>query len=511
MNKEQLKQEFTRLFEVAQRLAADLGAEVNDMLQDGITRPLEPRQAERLLTRVIEALQAKASKGNASQGFLFGKVQDLVEEAMETRRRVKAAIDAAGPMVKVQSVFLLEKHNGILRLPVVPNPVFHEREVPMFGGFIKTTDIKLWGENERLEIHVGQFRAKHGRAPSAEELLQIMLGEVPLEGLEQGDEFEVLQLARSIAANGVRKPPIIDVDGTLLDGNRRVAACYLILNDTTGEFSSQEKKRAEYIYVWQLTPHATNDDRDRVIVSLNFEDDFKKKWPEYIKARKVADEWDAMLQLEPKKPGPKQQAEMKKQLSKKYALGPDTAVVNRYLKMVRWAQEFEDHHVNFRKHDPFAVQHATNRYFQYFDELAKGEQPGGVAWSLGQDENFKRTVFDLLFDGKIENWRQIRDLKHIYASDEARDVLSKAHREPDQDRAIQLVEDSITVGNTRRPEARTLGVNTRIETFARWLEEVPPRAFRDEVRPENLKLLLRALKLVEPIVQGTLASKETGS
>jgi len=147
-------------------------------------------------------------------------------------------------------------------------------------------------------------RAKHDRAPSPEELLHIMRGQMRLEGMEDEDEFEIVTLARSIAANGVRKPPIIDVNGILLDGNRRVAACYLILNDTSGEFTSDEKKRAEYIYVWQLLDGATDDERDRVMVSLNFESDCKKDWPEYIKARKVFDDWEAMLALEgPKKPG----------------------------------------------------------------------------------------------------------------------------------------------------------------------------------------------------------------
>jgi hypothetical protein len=506
MNSDQLKQEFIKLFETSQRLAADLGAEVNEMLREGMSRSLQPRQAERLLTRIVESLKGRSSADDGSQGALFGQIQDLVEEAMQARRKVKDAVDRAGPMVKVQTVFLKENHDGIIPTPVIPTPFFHERRVHMVGGYIKTTDIKLWEGNERLEIHVNQFKAKHGRSPSAEELLQIMLGEIPLEGLGKEDEFEILKLARSIAANGVRKPPIIDVDGTLLDGNRRVAACYLILNDTE-EFTSVDKKQAEYIYVWQLCADATNEDRDRVIVSLNFESDFKKEWPEYIKARKVFEEWEGMLQLEPKKPGIKQQAAMKRELSKKYALGPDTGVVNRYLKMVRWAQDFEDHHINTRKKDPFEVQHAANKYFQYFDELAKGDQPGGVAWSLGQDDKFKMQVFDLLFDGKIENWRQIRELKHIYANDEARDVLAKAHQEPSVDHAQGLLEDAITVGRTRRAEERSLGANTRIETFTKWLEEVPPRTFRDEIRPENLKQLVRALKLVEPIVSQVLEEK----
>ncbi len=499
---------FYDLIRHAQAVAPDLKLDGEEVLAEGLANPLPPLEAEKLLTRLIDRLHAVvAARGDARErATLQGDVNELVRRAMGLRERFREATPARGPMKKAHTVHLLDEYNGIRKGPVAPSPVFHEKEVPVVGGFIKTTDINLWTRNERLDIHVGQFRAKHGRAPSPEELLSIMMGTAPLEGLGREDEFEILRLARSIAANGVRKPPIIDVDGTLLDGNRRVAACMLILNDT-GEFSSEEKKRAEYVHVWQLTPHATEDDRSRVIVSLNFESDCKKEWPEYIKARKVAEEWESMLALEPEKPGPKKQAEMKKELSKRYALGPDTGVVNRYLKMVRWAEEFEDHHINERKRDRFAVQHAANRYFQYFDELAKGEKPGGVAWSLNQDDNFRRIVFDLLFEGKLESWKQVRDLKHAYKSDEARQLLAKAHEETDSETAQGQVENALAIAKAADAEARSLGANLRIESFTKWIEEVPPRTLRDDVKTENLTRLVSALRLVEPIMRQTLEAR----
>jgi hypothetical protein len=502
-------EEFRALIELARTITSDLGPDLNAMLNEGLTRPLGVEEAERLLTKIVETLResARARGDGATLASLSNGAAELVKAAIDARDRVRLWVPkpAAG-MAKKQTVFLIPNHNGVVAGPVVPRPVFHEMEIDMVGGYIMTRDIKLWGNNERLEIHVGQFKSKYGRSPTAQELFQIMLGEMPLEGVEARDEFEVLKLARSIAANGVRKPPILDIDGTLLDGNRRVAACTLILNDTE-EFTPDEKKRAEYLFVWQLTPGATDDDRDKVIVSLNFESDYKKEWPEYIKARKILDEWEYMLGLEPQKPGPKRQAEMKRELSRKYALGPDTSVVSRYLKMVRWSNDFEDHHINTRSRDSFQIKHAANKYFQYFDEIAKGESQGGVAWSLNQDDELKRTVFDLLFDGKIDNYTQIRALKYIYQSDEARDALAKAHLEPDVDRAQEHVDAAITIANTRRAEARSMGANLRIETFTKWIEEVPPRTLRDEVKPGNLKRLLAAFKLVQSIVEQSLAAK----
>src|SRR5439155_7810598 len=98
---------------------------------------------------------------------------------------------------------------------------------------------------------IGQFSRLHGRDPDANELLDIMLTQMPIPGMEKADEFEIPALARSIAANGVQKPPILDTDATVLDGNRRIAACYLILN--SADYSAEEKARVRLIFVWLLS------------------------------------------------------------------------------------------------------------------------------------------------------------------------------------------------------------------------------------------------------------------
>ena len=68
-------------------------------------------------------------------------------------------------------------------------------------------DILLWGDNQRLKIHVAQFKKTHGRDPSSADLVDIMNSRASLPGLDDGDQFKIDDLARSIAANGVRTPP----------------------------------------------------------------------------------------------------------------------------------------------------------------------------------------------------------------------------------------------------------------------------------------------------------------
>ncbi len=491
----EVRREFKAVILAAHRVSVDVGLEVEQILKDGKERPLSRDEASALLNRVITVLRqgAKGRGDKATSEALEGEISTFVEKLISTRDRL---MSGSHPRTAGTNKITLVSRNGINPAPVQPRPCFHGREVLMQSGFVKTTDIRLWENNARLDIHLGQFFHKHGRKPTSEELLDIMLSNMEIQGVTDGDQFEIAQLARSIAINGVRKPPILDTDGTLLDGNRRVAACYYILNNE--EFSSEEKRRAEYIFVWQLTEHATTDERNAVVVSLNFEPDCKQDWPEYVKARKVYEEWQALLALEqPRLPGPQRQSDMKRELSKKFALGPDTTVVNRYLKMVDWANEFEEYQTNKRGRDQYEVKHRADRYFQYFDEMSKGVKPGGVQYSLNQDESFKHLVFDLLFDGKFKNWRQIRELKLINDNEEAREALGRARDEKDEEAAEEHLENAMAIARSRHAELREVGANTRIESFVKWLEELPVKAFRDIIKQENLRRLLKALKLVE--------------
>jgi hypothetical protein len=491
-----IRHDLEALIVTAHKISADVGAEVERALQEGRERPLSHNEATQLLTRVIDLLRQKAQrKGDVvAIASLEGDIDKLVQEMVTARER-RQSVGAGSPRNGRPEKLPLMERNGIKPAPVQPRPCFHGREIPVMGGFVKTTDINLWKDNERLEIHLNQFRQQNSREPSPEELRDIMLSKMVLPGLTEEDEFKIVTLARSISVNGVRKPPILDTDGTPLDGNRRIAACYYILS--SDEFDTDQKRRAEYIFVWQLTEHATAAERDAVVVSLNFESDCKVDWPEYVKARKVHDEWDAMVALEPRSPNLQRQAQMKRELSKRFALGPDTTVVNRYLKMVEWATAFEEYHVNTRGKDIYEAKHKTSRYFQYFDELAKGATTEGVAHALRQDEGFKHLVFDLLYDGKFRNWRQIRELKLIHDNTEAREALIRARNEPDAELAEDHLENAMTIARSSRAELREVGANTRIESFVSWLEELPVRSFRDAISRPNLLRLRRAFRLVE--------------
>lgn len=485
-----IKEEFKELFQEAFRVSQDAGMIIEESLKDVVNNPFSREDAEELLTAVITKIKDSARErgDNSTAQELEKNMHRLVEQALLARESIlRRQLSNSS-----QKVLELQPFNGVKPGPVHPRPTFHRYEVPMNCGGVKTTDILLWENNERLDIHVNQFRHVNGRGPTASELLDIMLSRMPLQGLAGKDQFKIEELARSIANNGVRKPPIIARDGTLLDGNRRVAACYYILN--SDDFDSEQKKRAENVFVWQLTEHATEDDKSAVVVSLNFEPDSKQDWPEYVKAKIIYGEWQAMLARETNSPGAPRMAQMKRDLSAQFGYGNDPYMVNRYIKMVEWATDFEEHLVNDKSRNEYEVKHQASKYFQYFDELSKGTTPGGVAYTLGQNEGYKHLVFDLLFQGKFKNFTLIRNLK--FHNDDVVDALIKARDTNDVETAQDDIEIKLNEAKAQMKESRIGNPNQRIEIFSKWLEALPISAFRDSILPGNLVKLQKALELV---------------
>ena len=491
-----LQHGYRLLFDVFRSISEDCTKDLERVRQEGRANPMKSGDAKQLLNACFEA----ACRGARDRGDV-DTARQLEERRDSIMQQVLARCtrDTQGANLSVETVnnaLCLESHDGVDPHPVRPPPVFHGHRVNVVEGFVDVRDISLSATNQRLQIHVDQFKATHGRAPSPDDLVRLISSEANLSGLDGRDQFKINNLARSIAAGGVRQPPIISHHGNLLDGNRRVAACLHVLQ--SDEFQTLEKRRAKKIRVWRLAEDSSPEDERAVVVALNFEPACKEEWPEYVKGRIIYDDWRAALDLEDKASAERHRT-IKRELASKYAITVDR--VNRYIEMVKLANDFEEHHRNVRNQDSHEVQHRTNQCFQYFDELGKGRGPGGVNYAINIDDGFRSLVFDLLYDRKFRNFAQIRGLKHVAKEEESKSLLRDARQQTDLEEARDRVDDAFALARHAQASERKVGGNKRIETFVQWLREAPIEFFSvgepGAITEKNLRALHEALSLIQ--------------
>ncbi len=120
-------------------------------------------------------------------------------------------------------------------------------------------------------------------------------------------------------------------------------------------------------------------------------------------------------------------------------------------------------------------------------------------------------MFDILYDGKFKNWRQIRDLRYVYGNEDAVGILQKARQETDVEVAQEHVDDAVSIARTARAEQRQTGANTKIRVFTEWFRGLPVKAFDPNesgcVTQENLRRLRCTLKHVETYLEAGAAAR----
>ena len=230
-----LQHGYALLLERMRSVSEDCTEDLERVRREGLSNPMPNEELKQLLERCIdEALRGAQNRGDREvASYLRVGKEQIVRDVMGTREasilESSSGRAAAGPVRPLK----LKAHNGVKPHPVKPSPHFHGRAVAVDEGFVDVEDIRLSDNNQRLKIHVDQFTESRGRKPTDLDLLSIMNSQANLPGIKFKDEFKIEDLARSIAENGVRLPPVISHSGVLLDGNRRVTACLSILNSDT--------------------------------------------------------------------------------------------------------------------------------------------------------------------------------------------------------------------------------------------------------------------------------------
>lgn len=471
---ERLAEGLETLIEQAETLSADYAQVVQDAVQAAKEEPLDDEAARDLFVKILTILRTSGRALDADESDrIAAEIRAEAAELVARRRRTTSDPAPGGDELVVHGGLTFHSRFGLRPRAVLPVPTFNGHPIMLTEGYVDVTTLPLWMDNHRVQLHVTEFREINHRDPEPEELLDLMHGDLPLPSLDDKDPFKLKELAASIARKGVERAPICTWEGEPKDGNRRIAASRMVLEDTTR--SPEEKDRARWIRVWQAPEGTTEDQFEAIVVALNFEDDYKLRWPEYVKARLVVDRYRTLREDVRGVLNEKRKLELRKQVADQFAI--TQAEVKRYLEMVQWADDFEDYHTTERDKDAAAVRYKTNDIFQWFYEVQAGRGQDKLVAKIVQDEALREIVYDLMYD-VLDSGLQVRNLYKVVADEAALDLLKRAHDEPNQDQALKFVDAAIAEAAKNSP-TKKLGFEQFLRNAVDRLGSAPPDQWRN--------------------------------
>lgn len=455
----------------AEALSADLDPKVMDTVDEvaRVSRPGDEAQA--LYNRVLRILR-KAKDGGEVDSVAANKVCEAIRSAAGL---------ADGPEEIERRQIDLVPRNGLEPRFVKPVPEFLGKRVQLTEGYVNVSDLPLWVGNDRVRLAVDEFRQRNRREPGWKELLTLMVGDTSLVS-DKDDPFKVKKLAESIKRRGVERPPIITAWGEPKDGNRRIAACKYIL-DHPEKFNTEERERARWVRVWKAEAGTTDDLFDAMVVALNFEDDEKEPWAEYIKARRVSEEYEDRCRRESTL-NSRRTGEIRKEVADHFSIKPGE--VSRYLKMVQWANDFEKFHIEERGRDDNKTRYKANDLFQYFYELDAGRAGEKLTEQIQNgDDELREIIYDLIWD-VLDSGALLRGLHKVVAEEGGIDALKEAHKISKSDPKEALDEIRAAVANAEMVRKKRVGLDMHLRVLRTAIDKLgstPPDRWRDFETP----------------------------
>jgi hypothetical protein len=496
--------ELSEIIEEVRGLSEEYGGEVASAVRLAAEHPLDSDRAMRFWTRVLTILRSGGDElSDIDQTRLAREIRSEVE-------RLVGSVPRDGwRSLEERELPLVERH-GLTPHLVTPVPTFNGQPVPMWEGYVDVNELALWRDNHRIELHVQEFRERNqGREPTEEELLQLVQGRLHLPSRPERDPFSIAPLALSIARKGVERPPVLTWSGEPKDGNRRIAAAKWVI-DHPNDFTPEERERARWVKVWRAERGTTPDQFEAVVVALNFESEWKIEWPEFIKARLVADRWAMLRESYGGRFTEIDNKALKGDVAKHFAI--TASEVTRYLRMVRWAEDFEQYHVGERERNPAEVRYKANEVFQWFYEIQAGRGNDKLTTRLDEDDELKMVVYDLMFD-VLDSGALVRKLHKVVADDQAVRLLIKAHELADGDddgksQALEIVKEAVTEVERKNIARRKLGFDQWLRGAVEKLGATAPDEWRN-IETGVLIDLRRVLQGTLGAVEGELATRNS--
>jgi hypothetical protein len=357
-----------------------------------------------------------------------------------------------------------EQSEGIakyLENPQLAIRIYSNVRVKVQTGKIEISKLKYWRKNARTLLNVK--RIEHETGQPIEELTDDNI----LDYLLKDPSLKLRDLANSIDKNGVRVPVTLTTDGRLIDGNRRLFACKILVR----EYMSKNETPPEHV-MWipadVLLPQPGEKEIEKLVIAeANFITDFKVDWPREVKAAVVEQEFH-----EAKSQGlSRDQAYAK--IRRIY--GIDAGTVDTFLEIVKFTSEFVRSVKKERRLEAQAIVKDCWNCFEDFVNKAKYSR--GRITKPAKFRELRDTFFTYVFNGQIKAMPRVRDLIDCYKDPVAWEIVQKSG-------GLRLREAAAVA----RANLQIKSYSERVKQFDRWLGD-RDIAQLHEVEVELKKLL----------------------
>ncbi|MBU1692458.1 MAG: ParB N-terminal domain-containing protein [Verrucomicrobia bacterium] len=349
--------------------------------------------------------------------------------------------------------------------------LFHNKRLDVYPTEVKFEDIVFWPENYRTILPFDLLEAQKGKV-----LSKISLPEIT-EFLAQRPDLELVDLADSIARNGVRVPLIVLDDGTLLDGNRRYFACSYLLH--RAELEKQARPQVlDEIPVLVIKSDAIDErTRFKILAEANYVRDFKVEWPLDVKAGVINHYFHNCL-----KEGRMTEDQAYDEI--KDVFGEDRSKVDAYVESVSISNEFINSVPAARKNEfRERVQGKFLYFWEFRNKALRGRAPLD---SKGELPKVKKLFFKMIETDRFNNFKQVEPMIRAVRDDYTWELLASSQGSKiDQVEALYKEQKAIR------------SAEDKIRNFLRWLRQENPQSFTKA-----------AMKLLEELA--SLVSKALG-
>lgn len=345
--------------------------------------------------------------------------------------------------------------------------IYHDKRVTVKRGTIELSKLKYWRKNARTLLNLEAIQKETGKSIndlSDDDLLDYMV---------KDPDLKLRDLARSIEKNGVRVPITLNSEGHLVDGNRRLFACKILVRD----YNKEGKTPPGHVLkitadVLPSGPEAEEIEK-LAIAEANFVDDYRVGWPREVKARVIEREYrEAKKRL-------RSESAAYNYIERTYGL--DWQEISTFLNIVKFTNEFV--HSVEPKMMLEAKAIAKDRWNSFEDFISKTRRGRYAIKEEAKFEKLKETFFNYIFRDVITSMTNVRELVLCFRDPESWKMVRES--------AGLRLKEAAAIAKANL-ELRSYG--ERVKHFSRWLAGLSKSELK-EIGVEPLEKLISRIKL----------------